>query len=99
MRRAAKIDANQPDIVDALRAAGCSVQSLAAIGKGCPDLLVGVAGCGNLLIEVKDGSRKPSEQTLTEDQVKWHAGWRGQVETVCDTDGALRLVATMKGAG
>ena len=40
MRRAAKIDDNQAVIVKALRKAGCEVMSLAAIGNGCPDLLV-----------------------------------------------------------
>ena len=40
MRRAARIDDNQIAIVKALRKAGCSVLSLAAVGNGCPDLLV-----------------------------------------------------------
>ena len=40
----AKVDANQKVIVEALRAAGCFVQSLAGVGKGCPDLLVGSDG-------------------------------------------------------
>ena len=34
MRRAAAVDANQAAIVAALRAAGCSVQSLASLGGG-----------------------------------------------------------------
>jgi hypothetical protein len=41
MRRAAKVDANQTEIVQALRQIGAVVQSLAAVGNGCPDLLVG----------------------------------------------------------
>ena len=52
MRRAAKIDANQTEIVKALRQVGASVQSLASTGKGCPDLLVGFRGV-NWLLEVK----------------------------------------------
>lgn len=40
MRRAAKIDHTQTAVVQALRAAGCKVLSLAACGKGVPDLLV-----------------------------------------------------------
>lgn len=40
MRRAAKIDANQPEIISALEAAGCLVLSLAAVGNGVADLLV-----------------------------------------------------------
>ncbi len=76
MRRAAQVDANQAEIVQALRKWGCSVQSLAAQGKGCPDLLVGLRG-QNHLLEVKDGKKVPSEQQLRDSQEKWHAAWRG----------------------
>lgn len=81
MRRAAKIDANQPDIVAALRAIGASVQSLAATGKGVPDLLVGWRG-QTYLIEVKDGALPPSARKLTPDQEAWHAAWTGKPVTV-----------------
>ncbi len=91
MRHAAKIDANQEKIVRLLRACGCSVQSLASVGSGCPDLLVGRQGV-NWLLEVKDGSRKPSEQRLTPLQALWHEAWRGQVGTVVSREHALRLL-------
>ena len=67
MKRAAKVDANQKQIVTALRQAGCTVQSLATVGKGCPDLIVGCQG-RNFLLEIKDGSKPPSARQLTEDQ-------------------------------
>lgn len=76
MRRAAKVDANQAEIVEALRSAGCSVQSLATVGKGCPDLLVGYNGM-RLLFELKDGKKPPSARKLTPDQEKWLGEWRG----------------------
>lgn len=76
MRRAAKVDANQVEIVAALRKAGCYVQSLAAIGNGCPDLLVGYKG-QTILMEIKDGKRSPSERRLTADQQVWHKEWPG----------------------
>src|SRR5580700_7594734 len=44
MRHRPRIDANHVEIVKALRQAGASVQSLAGVGKGCPDLLVARAG-------------------------------------------------------
>lgn len=95
MRRAAKTDANQTAIVQALRDAGCSVQSLAAIGKGCPDLLV----CGPdgvlHLIEVKDGDKPPSARKLTPDQVSWHATWTGRVHVVTSVWEALAIVGCM----
>jgi hypothetical protein len=96
MRRAAKVDANQEQIVIALRAAGASVQTLAAVGKGVPDLLVGFQG-KTLLLEVKDGQKPPSERRLTEDQLKWHGAWRGGPLAVVDgVDAALRMLGVLK---
>lgn len=90
MRRAAKIDANQPEIVAALRAVGCSVQTLATMGAGVPDLLIGLAGV-NLLVEVKSAKGK-----LTKDQIPWHEAWRGQVAIVRSVEEALVLVETVR---
>lgn len=86
--RAAKVDANHGEIVTALRKVGASVQSLAAVGSGCPDLLVGFRGC-NFLIEVKDGAKPPSARKLTDDQTIWHGAWRGDVRIACDIDQAI----------
>ena len=91
MRRAARVDANQSDIVEALRVVGCTVQPLHAVGQGVPDLLVGFRG-QNLLIEVKDGSKPPSRRRKTEDQVIWHDAWRGQVAVVRNVQEALEAV-------
>ena len=91
MRRAAKVDANQGEIVTALRGIGATVQPLHGVGSGCPDLLAGYRG-RNLLIEVKDGSKPPSARKLTPDQTEWHAGWKGQVCVVDSIDDALRVV-------
>ena len=76
MRRAAKTDRNQIDIVAAFRSAGANVQPLHQVGGGVPDLLVGIGG-KLMLVEVKDGKRPPSDRELTPEQVKWHAAWEG----------------------
>ena len=91
MRKAAETDANQTQVVNALRQAGASVQSLAAVGKGCPDLLVGYQGI-NYLMEVKDGSKVPSAQKLTIDQEHWHSVWKGVVHVVKSKDEALKIL-------
>lgn len=91
MRRAAKVDRNQAEIVAALRAMGATVQPLHAVGKGCPDLLAGFRG-RNILIEVKDGELPPSGRKLTPDQTEWHGGWKGQVVVVEDADAAIAVV-------
>lgn len=91
MRRAAKVDANQPDIVARLRDVGASVQPLHAVGKGCPDLLVGFRGVNHLL-EVKDGSLPPSARKLTEAQAEWHPAWRGNVVVVNNVAEAMKAI-------
>lgn len=81
MRKYGRVDANQGEIVSALEKIGCTVVSLASVGDGCPDLLVGFKG-KNYLLEVKDGGKTPSKKKLTDDQVKFFAKWRGQVSKV-----------------
>lgn len=98
MRRAAKIDANQPEIVKALRQMGCTVQPLHTVGDGCPDLLVGAFGV-TLLIEVKDGTKPPSARKLTSDQEIWHRAWTGgPLVIVTDIEGAIRAVNVCRNA-
>ena len=86
-----KVDANQAEIVAALIKAGCSVQSLATVGEGCPDLLVGVAG-ENILLEVKDGTLVPSQRELTPKQKAWHRRWEGTAHLAYSAAEALAIV-------
>ena len=94
--RAAKIDANHEAVVLALRAVGATVQSLAGVGKGVPDLLVGFQN-QTILMEIKDGNKSPSARLLTEDQLRWHGSWKGGALAVVDSpDGALRILGVIK---
>ena len=93
--RAARTDANHIQVVSALRAAGATVQSLAAVGKGVPDLLVSFKGV-NLLMEVKDGNKSASRQKLTEDQIKFHGQWQGPISVVDGPEAALRALGVIK---
>lgn len=90
-RYAARVDANQAEIVDALRDAGASVQHLHRVGAGCPDLLIGFRNT-NLLFEVKDGNKVPSKQALRRGQEEWHKAWRGQVAKVTSAEEALAVM-------
>lgn len=85
MRRAAKVDIAQPEIVAALRAAGCSVLF---IGKPV-DLAVGRAGL-TYFLEVKSGESKRHD--LTPSQMDFFRDWRGHAVVVCSVDEALRAV-------
>lgn len=96
MKRRAKVDANQSAIVLDLVQHGWTVQSLAPVGVGCPDLLVGAGGI-NVLLEVKDGDKPQSARCLTPDQRSWHRSWRGQVDVVCNEREAVLAVLTAIG--
>ena len=87
-----RVDANQSLIVKELRAIGATVQSLADLGKGVPDLLVGWRG-QNWLMEIKDWKQPPSKRRLTPDEKKWHQSWNGQVHVVETFDEALKIIS------
>lgn len=89
MRRAARVDANHSMIVAALRQVGASVQDLAKVGQGCPDILVGYRG-RNYLMEIKVTKGKP-----THAQDVWHLTWQGQVVIVRDVDEALHVIGAI----
>lgn len=96
MRRAAKVDANHQEIVHTLRSVGASVQSLATVGNGCPDLLVGWNG-KTILMEVKDGAKAPSARRLSEEQIKWHSDWNGgPLLVVHSSESALYVLRAIK---
>lgn len=91
MRRRAKVDANQQEVVKALRDAGASVLHLHQLGHGAPDLLVGFRGC-NVLMEIKDPTKKPSERELTDDEKKFFGTWEGQVMLVYTAEQAVNFL-------
>ena len=95
MRRAARTDNNQSEIVKALRQVGMSVQVLSAVGKGCPDLLVGWRGT-NYLCEIKDGAKVPSARPLTLDQQRWIFEWAGVVIVATSVEDAIRQIVGAK---
>lgn len=92
MRRKAKVDENQAEIVSALRLVGCSVLPLHAVGSGVPDLLVTDKNKDTFLMEIKDGAKPPSARKLTPDQVDFHASWRGRIVVVTSVREAMEAV-------
>lgn len=99
MRFAARIDPNHADIVQALRAAGCTVLELKRAGKGVPDLLVGARG-ETYLLEVKaPGRLSAGAKRSLERQQQWAGAWRGRpVAFVTSVDEALQAVGAVTGA-
>jgi VRR-NUC domain len=72
----ARVDENQPSIVDCLRRCGCLVEVLSRVGRGVPDLLVLTPRGQFILLEVKDPTQPKHNQQLTPDQETWHRLWR-----------------------
>jgi hypothetical protein len=97
VRNAARADANQQEIVAALRTAGYVVWNI----KWPVDLLVGYGrgdGTGGwLLMEVKDGSKPPSARALTTDQQQFFRTAPGPAAVVTDVESALRAVRALTG--
>ena len=86
MRSRPRLDANHIEITEALHRVGASVQSMAALGGGCPDLLVGYRN-RNWILEVKT-----DVGGLTTAQESWLGTWNGQVAIVRNVDGAIRVI-------
>jgi len=90
MRTAARVDANQADIVDTLRRVGARVQPLHQVGHGCADILVLFRG------ELYAIEIKTEHGTLTTDEERWHQQWQcPYVGVVTSADEALRLVGAI----
>jgi hypothetical protein len=88
MRYAARVDANQTQIVSALRAAGAYVWVI-----GLPvDLLVGYKN-HTFLVELKSGPRK----RLTKLQADFFENWSGSTLARIDSpEAALRMIGVVK---
>ena len=88
IRRAARVDANQAQVVSALRAAGAYVWII-----GLPvDLLVGYKN-HTFLVEIKDGPKK----RLTDLQDDFFKTWIGGTLVRIDgPEAALRMIGVIK---
>jgi len=85
-----KVDGNQKPIVEALIKVGATVQSLAPIGDGCVDLLVGFRW-QNYLLEVKGEHGK-----LTKAEERWLKLWFGPWDIVRTPEEALKAIGAIK---
>ena len=90
MRRAARIDVNQPSIVEAFRAHGCDYLHTHQLGKGYPDGFVAFGGIW-LAIEIKGESG-----TLTEAQERLYGTLKTLPRIVRNVDEVDETVRTLK---
>ena len=93
MRRAARRDASEDQIVSALEACGAYVTKINDAGRF--DLLCWYRG-HTLLLEVKDGRKPPSAQKLTAAEEKFHREWPGDnLHIVNSAESALALLKAL----
>jgi len=87
LRTAAKVDANQPAVVKALRAIGASVLHTHQL-KNCFDILVGYRG-RTFLMEIK----ATEKDTLTPGEAEFQRTWRGsKYHIVYTPDQAIAII-------
>jgi hypothetical protein len=92
MRRAARRDNGEQDIIKAMRGEGAYVKVIN--DEGLFDLLVSHRG-QTLLIEVKDGAKPPSARRLTDAEQKFHDEWPGSdLYIVNSVEEAIALLRT-----
>jgi hypothetical protein len=88
MRKHGKIDSNQKSIVMALRMIpGTTVLSMAALGNGAPDLLVGY-DYKNYLFEIKQNSNS----NITPMEMRFAIDWRGQLSIAYCLEDILKVI-------
>ena len=93
-RRRRKSDANQREIVSALRTAGYTVQVLHRVGDGFPDLLAAnPLDKLNILIEVKAPGK-----SLTPSESKFFSEWPGLSIMAESGEQALKQLAQLRAA-
>lgn len=78
------VDANQKTIEKFLHDLGASYQSIAMVGYGCVDMLVGWQGV-NHLWEIKQPGKK-----LRRNQRLWHEAWKGRAVVIHSAEEAAR---------
>lgn len=83
-----RVDANQREIVNALRDQGLSVLVMSTLGKGAPDIAVGFKG-KTYFFEIKDGAKPPSKQRLTPHEEIFFREWKGHIGILRSLNDAL----------
>jgi len=95
LRKAARIDANQPEIVATFRKLGATVDITSAVGDGFPDIIVNCFKI-SVKVEIKDGSKVPSKQKLTKAEKEHHDKCKGATVIINSIDQCIWLIDQMR---
>lgn len=91
MTYARRVDANQREVVEALRKVGAEVTFIHMVGKGVADLLVSFRNAW-FVLEVKNGALPPSARELTPDERTWIAKQKALVAIINSPEEAVRFI-------
>jgi hypothetical protein len=87
-----KKDKNHHRVTNVLHRLGCTVTDLAEVGRGVPDVLVGVNG-ENVLVEIKNPLTQYGRRGLNKRQQGFAQRWRGgPVHIIRNEDDCIALV-------
>ena len=92
MRVRARKDANHTDIVGTFRACHCSVLDTSQLGNGAPDIVVAVNAETTLLVEIKDGTKPPSQRKLSKDEIEFKRTWKGDYRIITSVNDVIALL-------
>ena len=83
-------DARRAALIAAFEDAGATVVSLARVGGGCPDLLIGYQG--QIALCETQGPGAP----LSDERLAWYGAWRGPAVTVLrSTEDVARVLEAL----
>lgn len=88
--RAARIDRNQPEVVEAFRRLGFSVLIISQL-KDCCDIFISKGKDKTAAVEIKDGLLPPSRRRLTSGEREFRYGWKGHYFIVESIDDVMRV--------
>ena len=96
MKTAARVDANQPEIVSKLRQIGAYVLITSQL-KNCCDIFVAYRGKW-VAMEIKDGDKPKSAIELTRGEKKFfdQAGHRAPCYVVYSVEEAIKIITSQK---
>jgi hypothetical protein len=89
-RLARRKDTNHNEIQAAFERLGCVCFDTSRTGYGFPDLAVSHKGA-TILVEVKDGSLKPSARRLTKDEQTFFDNWAGVAVVVSSLEDVINV--------
>lgn len=88
-RRAAKKDANHNEVTNTFASLGYSVLDISQL-KNCCDAIV-AKGNRTIAIEIKDGSKPPSQRKLSEGEKTFRDNWNGEWALIESVEDVINL--------